>query len=202
MPPRFSAIKINGQRAYQLARKGSEVNLKSRKVTIFEAELHQIEWPRAVMNVHCSSGTYIRSFAHELGEKIGCGAYVSELRRISVGRFSVENAVPFDQLTSGTYREFLRQPQELLSDWPKVVLSDLEYRELSLGRFLSFTLEKAVRPMLAMYRGTCVGLLEPVVCDDHFASFESLKNDEVAGEQRKGFLSSCQLKFLRKFTIV
>jgi tRNA pseudouridine55 synthase len=77
-PPVFSAIKVKGKPAYSYARKGKEIELKSRKVSIFEIEIVTYSWPLLRLRVHCSSGTYIRSIAHDLGKMLGCGGYVDE----------------------------------------------------------------------------------------------------------------------------
>lgn len=86
-PPAYSAAKIKGQRAYDLARQGKEVVLEPRKVRIESCEIFSYEWPRLVLDVRCSSGTYIRSLVHDLGQKLGCGAYVSNLRRTEIGEY-------------------------------------------------------------------------------------------------------------------
>jgi tRNA pseudouridine55 synthase len=93
VPPVFSAIKINGQRAYKLARKGVEVVMPARKVNIYSIELLDYALPEFRVRVHVSSGTYIRSLAEDIGEKLGVGAYVTELRRVKVGEYDIE-AVP------------------------------------------------------------------------------------------------------------
>ena len=88
-PPVFSAIKIDGQRAYKLARKGVEVEMPKRQVHIYNIEILDFAWPHLTVRAHVSSGTYIRSLAIDIGEKLGCGAYVEELRRIRVGEYDV-----------------------------------------------------------------------------------------------------------------
>ena len=83
-PPIYSAIKINGERAYKLARKGEAVIIPTRQVTIFSLELIDYTYPELKIRVHVSSGTYIRSLAEDIGNDLGVGAYCSELRRISI----------------------------------------------------------------------------------------------------------------------
>lgn len=95
-PPVYSAIKINGQRAYKLARAGKQVEMPSREVTIYEIESLEYEWPRLVLRVKCSSGTYIRSLAVDIGEALGVGAYLTGLRRTRVGEYRVEDAKALD----------------------------------------------------------------------------------------------------------
>ncbi|WP_304344112.1 tRNA pseudouridine(55) synthase TruB [Chryseobacterium koreense] len=91
-PPVFSAIKIDGKRAYDLARKGEEVEMKSRKTTIHYIKDIEIELPFVRFTVGCSKGTYIRSLAHDIGQQLGVGAYLTNLRRTKIGEYSVEDA--------------------------------------------------------------------------------------------------------------
>ena len=91
-PPVFSAIKIGGNRAYDLARKGEEVEMKSRKTTIHYLKDIEIDLPFVRFTVGCSKGTYIRSLAHDIGQELGVGAYLTNLRRTKIGDYSIENA--------------------------------------------------------------------------------------------------------------
>ncbi len=91
-PPIYSAIKINGQRAYKLARKGHDVEIPKRVVTIHTIDLLDYSYPSLKIRTHVSSGTYIRSLAVDIGEALGTGAYCSELRRISIGGMTIESA--------------------------------------------------------------------------------------------------------------
>lgn len=92
-PPIYSAIKINGQRAYKLARDGKTVEILERKVTIFSLDLVDYSYPYLKIRTHVSSGTYIRSLAEDIGSELGTGAYCSELRRISIADWHVNEAV-------------------------------------------------------------------------------------------------------------
>ena len=91
-PPVFSAIKIDGNRAYDLARAGKDVEIKSRKTTILYLNNVEINLPFLSFTVGCSKGTYIRSLAHDIGQSLGVGAYLTQLRRTKIGEYSVENA--------------------------------------------------------------------------------------------------------------
>ena len=91
-PPIFSAIKIDGERAYDLARAGQEVEMKSRKTTIHYIENIEINLPLVSFTVGCSKGTYIRSLAHDIGQSLEVGAYLTNLRRTKIGDYSIENA--------------------------------------------------------------------------------------------------------------
>ena len=96
IPPAFSAIKINGQRAYKLARVGKAVEMPKRKVTIYELELLDYTSPFLKIRTHVSSGTYIRTLAEDIGEALGCGAYTTELRRTKIADYDIAELPLFD----------------------------------------------------------------------------------------------------------
>lgn len=98
MPPIFSAKKVKGKRAYDLARKGEEVILKPNLITIHEFEVIKIEMPKVSFRIVCSKGTYIRSIAHDFGQKLNNGAYLENLRRTKIGDYSVENALSIEEI--------------------------------------------------------------------------------------------------------
>lgn len=91
-PPVFSALKKDGKRLYEYAREGKEVEIKKRKITIFEFEITQVKLPELEFRVVCSKGTYIRSLAHDLGQVLESGGYLSRLRRTKIGDFNVDKA--------------------------------------------------------------------------------------------------------------
>lgn len=91
-PPKFSAIKINGQRAYKLAREGKDFEIPSREVEIYSIEILNYSYPELTIRVHCSSGTYIRTLAEDIGETLKTGAYLTTLRRIKIGNYDVKDA--------------------------------------------------------------------------------------------------------------
>ncbi len=101
MPPNFSALKVGGRRAYQLARLGENVVLEPRLVMIYSITLLKYEWPFLTIDLYCGKGTYVRSLARDIGEKLGVGGgYLTELRRTAVGEFAVEDAVKSEALKS------------------------------------------------------------------------------------------------------
>ncbi len=126
-PPPYSAVKVKGRKAYEMAREGEEVDLQPRKIHVYNLEL--LEWapPEAVIDVYCSSGTYVRSLAHDLGETLGCGAHLVGLRRTKSGRFTLRDAVPLRKLReafeTGTWYQYLIPAADALSDWPAFELS-------------------------------------------------------------------------------
>lgn len=100
IPPAYSAIKVNGQRAYKLARKGQDVEIPARQVTIHSLESISYDYPELKIRTHVSSGTYIRSLAQDIGEALGTGAYCSELRRTVIGSQSIDDATKLEAITT------------------------------------------------------------------------------------------------------
>lgn len=100
-PPAFSAIKINGERAYKLARAGKAVDMPSRQVTIYDIKINSYNYPYLKITTHVSSGTYIRTLAEDIGRKLGTHAYTTELRRLTVGDYSVDDAISVELVNSG-----------------------------------------------------------------------------------------------------
>ena len=133
MPPAFSAKKIKGRPAYELARKGQPVELKAVAVEVYEYKLKEIEGSIARFVIECSSGTYIRSLAHEMGQKFGCGAHLAEITRTAVGEFSQEQAITLEELAeaklAGKFAERLIPMENLLANFPRItVLPVIEKR--------------------------------------------------------------------------
>ncbi len=91
-PPKFSAIKINGQRAYKLARKGEDFKIPSREIKIYNIEILNYNYPELKIRIHCSSGTYIRTLAEDIGKTLKTGAYLTALRRTKIGNYKIEDA--------------------------------------------------------------------------------------------------------------
>jgi tRNA pseudouridine55 synthase len=131
IPPVFSAKKVHGRPAYELARKHQIVELKPVTVELFEYRLTEIDGPVARFSIECSSGTYIRSLAHDMGQKLGCGAHLSEITRTAVGEFSLEQAIGIEELAQaareGKFESRLIALENLLSSYPRTnVLPVLE----------------------------------------------------------------------------
>lgn len=97
LPPIYSAKNINGKRAYDYARKGEEVELKTNKITITELELLEFDLPTLIIKVVCSKGTYIRSLAHDIGKKLNSGAHLTSLIRTRIGSYSIESSVSIEE---------------------------------------------------------------------------------------------------------
>jgi tRNA pseudouridine55 synthase len=136
-PPAYSAIKIKGEKAYELARRGEEVDLEPRMIQVHELELLDWDPPEAVIDIQCSSGTYVRSLAHDLGEKLGCGATLTGLRRTKNGSFGLRDAVSLRKLqeafTNGDWYQYLIPAAEALGDWYTVELTVEQVDEMRHG---------------------------------------------------------------------
>ncbi|MBR3172824.1 tRNA pseudouridine(55) synthase TruB [Candidatus Saccharibacteria bacterium] len=98
-PPKFSAIKINGQRAYKLARQNKDFEIPTRQVEIYSIEILEYNYPELKIRCHVSSGTYIRTLAEDIGKKLGTGAYLITLRRTKIANYSVDEALPLSYFT-------------------------------------------------------------------------------------------------------
>ena len=137
-PPIFSAIKKDGVRMYQLARQGIDVKIPSRQVEIKALELKKYNPPYLTIKINCSKGFYVRSFAHELGNKIGTGAYLKSLNRIVSGDMSIENSVPLnfliEQLKHKDYSNLITNFDTVLSHIPKEKLAEEESIKLKSGQ--------------------------------------------------------------------
>jgi len=132
-PPAYSAAKVAGRRAYQLARSGEEVALQARRVTIYSIDLLAYDYPHLDIEVHCGKGTYIRSLAREIGDRLGCGALVETLRRTSVGIFAAADGLRLED-DSATARARLLPITAAVSDLPKVTLGDEAIARLRQGQ--------------------------------------------------------------------
>jgi tRNA pseudouridine55 synthase len=137
VPPPYSAVKVHGKKAYEMAREGEEVDLAPRKIHVYNLEL--LEWapPEAVIDVYCSSGTYVRSLANDLGKALGCGAYLVGLRRTKSGRFTLRDAAPLRKLREafeqGNWYQYLIPAAEALSDWPAIELDSANMEAIRHG---------------------------------------------------------------------
>ncbi len=138
VPPMYSAIKQGGKSLYKLARAGVEVERAPRRVTVREFRLVSLDGDRLAVEIACSKGTYIRSLAHDLGEALGCGAHVTELRRLAVGGLRVEDATTLDALAAQPASEaraaLLKPVDTMLTGLPAVELTPLAAHYLRQGQ--------------------------------------------------------------------
>jgi tRNA pseudouridine55 synthase len=138
MPPPFSAKKVHGVPAYKLARKKKEVELKPVQVEIKEFEILSVELDRASFRARVSSGTYMRSVAHDMGRELGCGAHLESLRRTAVAEFNISDAHAVEQVEraaqSGRVEEMFVHPRRLLPDFPSVTADEENAARIQTGR--------------------------------------------------------------------
>ncbi len=134
-PPAFSAVKLEGERAWRAARRGEQPQLEPRPVTVYELALGACEPPELEIEVECSKGFYMRSLAHDLGAALGVGGHLASLSRTAVGPFRLEDAVTLDDavlmLEGGLAEELVHAPDAVLRDWPAVILGK---RSIALAR--------------------------------------------------------------------
>lgn len=160
IPPMYSAIKINGQKLYDLARRGIEIERPARPVTIYDINILKIDLPFVKMKISCSKGTYIRSLCYDIGELLGCGGTMWELERNKTGAFSESTAIALNDITKDNMQDFLIPIEQALADYEKIrfsksyekllvngvalkdknitmgITNDIEYRVYSEERFL------------------------------------------------------------------
>lgn len=133
IPPMYSAIKINGQKLYDLARRGEVIERPARHVRIINITITNIDLPRVEMIVECSKGTYIRTLCHDIGQDLGCGGCMEKLVRSKVERFDVEDSITLDQIKelfeNGQLEEKLVPVDDMLDEYSKCVISE-EYSKL------------------------------------------------------------------------
>jgi tRNA pseudouridine55 synthase len=133
-PPAYSALKVAGRRAYQLARQGAEVDLALRSVTVYRLRALRYMYPELELEIECSSGTYVRALGRDLAATLSTTAVMSALVRTSVGTFCLDRAVQSDQLTHETLARHMQPPLAAVSELPQVVLDDAEIVEIRHGR--------------------------------------------------------------------
>lgn len=142
LPPMYSAIKIGGKKLYELARRGVEIERTSRTITISELEFLGKEGEDFVIRIVCSKGTYIRTLCHDMGQKLGCGACMSSLRRTRAGRFSLNDAKTLEEVVSSSSPErFLLQTDSLFADYPAVSISQKHMKKCLNGTDFAFSSE-------------------------------------------------------------
>ena len=144
-PPMYSAIKVDGQRLYKLARAGIEVERKSRPVEIHDIRIIEFEIPKLVLDVECGQGTYIRSLAHDVGEALGCGGHVADLVRLLCGGFPAEEGVTLEQIEEAAnspdgWQQYLYPVDRVLRNLKSITLDQnaeehlLHGQSITLGR--------------------------------------------------------------------
>ncbi|MCA9996666.1 MAG: tRNA pseudouridine(55) synthase TruB [Anaerolineales bacterium] len=161
-PPMFSAVKRQGQPLYKLARQGIEVERPLRPVTIYELSQLPCDLPFLELHVRCSSGTYIRTLAHDLGEMLGCGGHIVALRRTAVGAFSSETAVSLADLTTDNLPIHLLATETAVLHLPPLILPSPEAKRLAQGQRLICQPDQPQTALVRVYAedGTFMGVAQ------------------------------------------
>ncbi len=142
IPPMYSAIKVNGQKLCDLARKGKEVERQPRTVTIYKLDCLEFSGQTARLLVHCSKGTYIRTLCKDIGAALGCGGCMEQLRRVSAGAYTVEEAVPLQTIVeSGDPAQYLRGVDTMFAQHPRVTLTAKQETRCRNGNSFSVSME-------------------------------------------------------------
>ena len=145
IPPMYSALKINGQKLCDLARKGKEVERKPRTITIHALECLSFDGNRARLRVHCSKGTYIRTLCKDIGQALGCGGCMEALRRVKAGSYTIAEAVPLRQLVDSEDSErFLRPVDSMFPQYPAVELTQKQETRCRNGNTFSVEMEEGI----------------------------------------------------------
>lgn len=124
VPPRFSALKVDGKRAHKLARKGVKFELESRRILIEDIQLKSFNFPDFEIEIQCGSGTYVRSLGRDIGRRLGSGAIMTALQRTSIGGFHVSDSLHSDDLTLETVQRHLVKPQDFIKDLNYIIVPD------------------------------------------------------------------------------
>ena len=142
VPPMYSALKVNGQKLYDLARKGKEVERKPRPITIHELTLLGMEAEGIRLRVRCSKGTYIRTLCKDIGQALGCGGCMAALRRVSAGEYTIEESVPLQTLLDSENPEsYLRPVDTMFRNYPAVTLTQKQTLRCRNGNNFSVKME-------------------------------------------------------------
>ena len=142
VPPMYSALKVNGQKLVDLARKGKTVERQAREIEIFELTCLEFSGDTARLRVRCSKGTYIRTLCKDIGEALGCGGCMAALRRVQAGEYTIAESVPLQiLLDTDKPEDFLRPVDSMFRNYPAVTLSDKQEKRCRNGNSFSVTLE-------------------------------------------------------------
>lgn len=161
LPPAFSAKKLSGRRAYSLARAGGDVDLEPQRVTVRSIELRDLSLPDLRVEVECSSGTYVRAIARDVGAALGVGGHLAELRRLRIGEFSVDDALQVSRNTSAEELQArLRPPEEAVVDLERLDLDPDTADGFRHGRPASWCGEQLEGPAAAFVDGSLLAIVE------------------------------------------
>ncbi|MCD6109596.1 tRNA pseudouridine(55) synthase TruB [bacterium] len=160
VPPVYSALKMGGKPAYKRARAGEEIKMKKRKIIIYSIDLEDYSYPLIKLKIYCGTGTYIRSLANDIGEKLGVGAYLSSLTRTSVGNFSNNRSFTLEEIEKNGVEKYLLPIGRAVVDMEHVILTEREYSKLRNGMIIEKKLPKGIDICAAIFNNNLVGIIE------------------------------------------
>tara|TARA_Y100000588_G_scaffold127787_1_gene140023 strand:+ start:777 stop:1691 length:915 start_codon:yes stop_codon:yes gene_type:complete len=142
IPPMHSALKVQGKRLYELARSGTVIERPPRNVTIYEVSLEEFNSPNIVVGIRCSKGFYVRTFADDIGHLLGCGAFLSSLKRVASGPFKIEDAMTLDQtismISDGNLQELILDPGSCINGAQRIQLNEETETMVKHGRAIGY----------------------------------------------------------------
>ena len=157
-PPAFSAVHVSGRRAYDLARRGEVPDLLPREVTIHGIQVLKYHWPVLSLEIECSSGTYIRSIARDLGQLLGCGGLMSRLERTAIGPYRVQDSLDPQLLSQATVEDALISPLQIVAGLPQYACTADDIHALRCGKQL-LVAPQQLQPQQVLEPGTSVALI-------------------------------------------
>jgi len=162
VPPKYSAKKVNGKRAYDLARAGEDFELKPSVVEISRYDIIDFDWPNIEVEIACGSGTYVRSLIHDLGQELKVGAYMSGLVRLSVSGVELDEACSLDEfLASEDIEGFVHSDMDVLKGFPMIELNPQDFFKLKNGGFVLNKKSVQEQVSFGVCEGEVVGVIEP-----------------------------------------
>lgn len=160
VPPIFSALKIDGKRAYKRARAGEEIEMKERKVKIYSIDIINYKYPNLELEIYCGKGTYIRSIANDIGEKLKIGAYLSYLKRTAIDNFLIKNSHTFEDIEINGVVKYLLPIKRGVAHLYHINLTHQEYKILKNGGFVEKKIPKDIAICAAIFNNDLVGIIE------------------------------------------
>lgn len=133
-PPEYSAIKVGGRRAYDMARQGQAVTLSEREVTVYELDIVDYTYPELTLDICCGAGTYVRSLGRDIAMRLGTAAVMSALTRSAIGNFRIDGAVDLEQVEADSIAQQLLPPSQAVAELPGLELTEHEIRDVANGR--------------------------------------------------------------------
>jgi len=175
-PPLFSAVKIQGQRAYQIARKGKQVELPMRVVTIHTIDLITYAYPELVLDIKCSTGTYIRALGRDLAFSLNTAAVMSALERTAIGNFQIEDSLDLTKVSANNVSTVIRPPLEVLDSLPSVKLTPEQELAIGHGQRVSLNLPEEASECVAINETGMVKAIVQLQTDGRYRAVQNFPN--------------------------